>query len=140
METKCGAETEKKTIQRCLTWMEAWYGCLLRSSGRAWQMQRQMLAANHWTEGGSSQWRSWRRDWRSRGVFQPHGVSNSVSRPELQRTGHAAKEYTWRNPYHWPHKWERMALLDIIGRTGPWAWKCFLSQCRGMPEWEDKSG
>ena len=29
---------------------EAWYGCLLRSSVRAWQRQRQKLTANHWTE------------------------------------------------------------------------------------------
>jgi hypothetical protein len=27
------------------------YGCLLRGSARAWQIQRRMLAANHWTEG-----------------------------------------------------------------------------------------
>jgi hypothetical protein len=29
-----------------------WYGCLLRGSGRAWQIQRRMLAANHWTDLG----------------------------------------------------------------------------------------
>jgi hypothetical protein len=28
----------------------AWYSCLLRGSPRAWQIQRQMLSANHWTE------------------------------------------------------------------------------------------
>jgi hypothetical protein len=31
---------------------EAWYSCLLRGSFRAWQIQRRMLAANHWTEHG----------------------------------------------------------------------------------------
>jgi len=30
----------------------AWYNYLLRGSARAWQIQRWMLAANHWTENG----------------------------------------------------------------------------------------
>ena len=30
----------------------AWYSCLLRGCARAWQIQRQMLATNHWTECG----------------------------------------------------------------------------------------
>jgi len=70
-ETKCGVETEGKAIQslphlgdpshiqtpnpdnivdanKCMT--GAWYSCLLRGSDRAWQIQRQMLAAKHWTE------------------------------------------------------------------------------------------
>jgi hypothetical protein len=29
-----------------------WYSCLLTGSTRAWQIQRQMLAVNHWTEHG----------------------------------------------------------------------------------------
>jgi hypothetical protein len=28
----------------------AWYSCLLRGSARAWQIQRWMLSAYHWTE------------------------------------------------------------------------------------------
>jgi hypothetical protein len=28
----------------------AWYSCLLRGSVRVWQIHRQMIAANHWTE------------------------------------------------------------------------------------------
>jgi hypothetical protein len=71
----CGVRTEGKAIQRLpnlgihpiyshqtrmLLWMpgsscwwsEALYGCLLRSSARAWQIQRQMLAAKQWTEHG----------------------------------------------------------------------------------------
>jgi hypothetical protein len=31
------------------------------------------------------------------------------------------KEYTWRDPWLQPHRWHRMALLDISGRRGPWA-------------------
>jgi len=30
----------------------AWYSCLLRGYARAWQIQRQMLTANCWTENG----------------------------------------------------------------------------------------
>jgi hypothetical protein len=35
--------------KKCLL-TEAWYSCLLRGSARAWQIQRWMLATNHWTE------------------------------------------------------------------------------------------
>jgi len=31
-----------------------WYCCLLKYSARTWQIQRQMLIANHWTENGLS--------------------------------------------------------------------------------------
>ena len=70
METKSRAETEGKATQRLpylgirpiyrhqtqkLLWIprsadRTWYSCLLRGSARAWQIQRWMLAANHWTE------------------------------------------------------------------------------------------
>ena len=71
-DTKCGAETEGKDIQRLshlgiypiyshqtqtLLWIPisglltgAWYSCLLRGPASAWQIQRRMLSANHWTE------------------------------------------------------------------------------------------
>jgi hypothetical protein len=63
-----GAKTDRKAIQRLphlgihpiyrhqtqtLLWMPrtgALYDCLLRGYVRAWQIQRWMLAANHWTE------------------------------------------------------------------------------------------
>jgi len=75
MGTKFGAETEGKAIQslphlgiqpiytqppnpdsttdakKCML-TRAWYSCLLRGSGWVWQIQRQMLVANHWTENG----------------------------------------------------------------------------------------
>jgi len=73
IETKCGAETEGKAIQRLphlgiqpiyiqppnlnsIAYAKkykltgAWYSCLLRGFARAWQIQRQMLKANHWPE------------------------------------------------------------------------------------------
>jgi len=75
MEMNFGSETEGKAIQslphlgiqpiyiqppnpdniadakKCML-TGAWYSCLLRGSARAWQIQRQMLAANYWTENG----------------------------------------------------------------------------------------
>jgi hypothetical protein len=127
---------------KCLL-MEAWYGCLLRGSARAWQTQRWMLPANHWTEHGGSQWRSWRRDRRSWGGLQTNGASNSVNRsdpPELLGTGPPTKEYTWSDPWHWPHMWQRMALLVISGRRGPWPWGCSMPQSRGMTGQGNKNG
>ena len=73
-ETKCGAETEGKTIQRlphlgihpnpdtivaankCLL-AGAWYRCSLRGSTSAWQIQ-EMLTVVHWIEHRVPQWRS----------------------------------------------------------------------------------
>ena len=71
METKYGTETEGKATQRqsylgiilkqspnsntimfdkkCLMTI-AWYSCLLRDSAIAWQIQRWVLVASHWTE------------------------------------------------------------------------------------------
>jgi hypothetical protein len=39
--------------------------------------------------------------------------------PELQGTRPPSKEYTWTDPWLWPHMWQKMALLDISGRRGP---------------------
>jgi hypothetical protein len=36
------------TNKYLLTW--AWYSCLLRGSASAWQIQRWILTAYHWTE------------------------------------------------------------------------------------------
>jgi hypothetical protein len=77
------------------------------------------------------------------GVCSPTGVSNSVNRPDAQGLlgiGPPTKEYTWSNSWHWPHMWQRMALLDICGRRGPWAWGCLMLQGRGMSGREDGSG
>jgi hypothetical protein len=70
-------------------------------------------------------WRSWRSNWRSWTTFQSHGRSNSINQPdpsEIPGTRPPTKDYTWRDPCLWPNMWQRMALLDISGRRGPWAW------------------
>jgi hypothetical protein len=64
--------------KKCLL-TRAWYSCLLRGSARAWQIQKQMLAANHWTvhrvpSGGVK-----RKDWRSWRGLQPIGRTISTN-------------------------------------------------------------
>ena len=99
---------------------------------------RWKLTVIHWTELGSPGWKSWRKDWRSWGDLQPYGGSNSVNRPDPSEhlgTRPPTIEYTWSDPWHWPHMWQRVALLDIS------EWKerplglcvCLMPQCRQMP-------
>ena len=103
------------TIGKCLL-LEAWYGCLLRGSARAWQIQKQMLSANHWTEhripnGGVRE----RTKGAERACSSMVG-SNPVNLPdplELPGTGPPTKEYTWRDPRLWLSVLQRMILLDI---------------------------
>ena len=50
--------------------------------------------------------------------------SNGVNWPDslkLLGTGPLTKEYTWRDPWLQQHMWQRMALLDLSGRSHPWA-------------------
>ena len=49
----------------------AWYSCLLRESSRAWQIQRWMLSANHWTEHGDSNGGIREKTERAEGVCNP---------------------------------------------------------------------
>jgi hypothetical protein len=76
-----------------------------------------------------------------RGITQPNGGSNSVNRPDpllLWGTEPPTKEYTQRDPWRLPHMWQRMALLAICKRKGPWAWGCLMPQYRGMPGQEER--
>jgi hypothetical protein len=59
---------------------------------------------------------------------------------EFPGNGPPTNEYTWRDPWLWPHTWQRMALLDICGRSGPWSCGGAMPQCRGMPGQEGRSG
>ena len=119
MEIKCRTETEGKTIQRlshlgihpiychqtptlldakkCLL-KGAWYGGLLRGLARAWQIQRQMLAANHWTEHEvPSEGVRERTEGAERGL-KPYGKTNNINQPdfpELPGTKPPTKEHTW---------------------------------------------
>ena len=43
--------------------------------------------------------------------------------PELSGTKTSTREYTWSYPWLQTHRQQRMALLDVKGRRGPWSWK-----------------
>jgi hypothetical protein len=49
----------------------------------------------------------------------PLGLLTGQTSLELQGTGLPTKEYTWRDQWLWSHMWQRMALLDVSGRSGP---------------------
>jgi hypothetical protein len=92
----------------------AWYGCLLRGSSRVWQIERQILVANYWTEGGVSDGEV--RD----GTEGAEGDCSPMEGTAVLTSQPPTKVYTWRNPWLWPHMWQRRALLDISERRGPW--------------------
>ena len=52
--------------------------------------------------------------------------------PELPGTKPSTKEYTSSYPCLQIHRQQRMALLGIKGRKGPWSWKGSILQCRGI--------
>jgi hypothetical protein len=71
-------------------------------------------------------------------LFQPQAAFQEyqvhVGRgPASYYTGPPTKEYTWRDPWLFPHIRQRIALLDISGRSGPWSCGDSMPQCRGMP-------
>ena len=50
--------------------------------------------------------------------FAASKESNSVNWTDLQDlpgTGPPTKEYTWRDPWLWPHMWQRMTFLASVG-------------------------
>jgi hypothetical protein len=52
--------------------------------------------------------------------LQTHGRSSSVNRPDPLGLDHQPKNIHGVN-MPWLHMWQRMVLLDISGRRGPWA-------------------
>jgi hypothetical protein len=113
---------------------EAWYCCVLRGFAGAWQTKRRMPPANHWIEysvpnGGE-------RTEEAEGVCNPIGrttVSTNQKPPELPGTKPPTKGCTWRDPWLQVHMQQRMALLDIPGRRGPWF--CVGNARVGRQEW-----
>jgi hypothetical protein len=69
------------------------------------------------------------------GDLQPHAGSNSVNLPDpLELLGTGPPTNTWRYPWLWLHMWQRMALLDISGRSSP------RSEGVGCPSVEECQG
>jgi hypothetical protein len=56
--------------------------------------------------------------------------------PDLPGIKPPTKENTRRDPWLQPHKYQRMALLDINGKRGPWSCEGLIPQCRGIPRRE----
>ena len=129
IETKYGTETEGKAIQRLphlkthpiyshqiqtLLMMQrnTCCSCLLRGSIRAWQIQRWMLATSDlstgFPSGGARE-----RIQGAEGVCNPRGrtiSTNQTCPPELPETKPPIKNYTWRNLWLQPHRYQRTAL------------------------------
>jgi hypothetical protein len=63
-------------------------------------------------EKGLKKLRGFTAPWRDQQCQQP-----IPHPPELPETGPPTKKYTW----HWPHMWQKMALLNITGKKWPWA-------------------
>ena len=99
-----------------------------------------MLAANHWTEHGDPNGGVRERTKGAEGVYNPIrrttiSTNQTPPPPELPGTKPPTKEYTWRDPWLQLLMWQRMALLDINGRGGPWSYGDSMPQCRGMLGW-----
>jgi hypothetical protein len=120
--------------------MGTWYSCLLRVSSCAWQIQRWVLTANHWTEhrvpGGIRE-----QTEGAKGVCNIIGMNNNISPPHLPPeqagTKPPTKEYTWNNSRLQMHIQQRMALLGINGRRGPWSCEGSMPsvrECHGAEE------
>jgi hypothetical protein len=64
--------------------------------------------------------------------LQPLRRNNNINKPAPPATKPPTKEYTWRD--------QRMTLLNINGRIGPWSCEGFMPQCREMPGPGSRSG
>jgi hypothetical protein len=80
-----------------------------------------MLIAILWTECGFLMEELKKGLKELRGFAAPQREQQWPDPLELQGTGTPTKEYTLRYTWLRPHMWQRMALLDISGRRGPWA-------------------
>jgi len=72
----------------------AWYSCLLRVSDRAWQIQRQMLTDNHWTENSVPNGRVRESTEVAEGVCNPLGrttISTKQTTKSSQGLDHQSK-------------------------------------------------
>ena len=71
-----------------------WYSCLLRGSATAWQIQRWMLAANHWTEHGDPNRGVRRRAEGAEGVCNPIGRTTISIKETPPNPPQSSKELT----------------------------------------------
>jgi len=98
---------------------EAWYGCLLRGSATAWQIQKWMLTIIHWAE---------------------HKVPNEGARESTQRTegvcGPLGRSTIWINQYPQSSLGLNHQSKKAHGGTHGSSYIC----CRGWPSWPSMGG
>jgi hypothetical protein len=116
------------------------YSCPLRSSARALPIQMQMHTAKHLTEHRSPSGGFKGKTKGAEGVCNPKGRTTSTNQTpaELPGTKSPTKEYTWKDP--WLQLQQRMTLLGINGRRGPWSCEGSMPQHRGMLGQSDERG
>jgi hypothetical protein len=127
----------------------AWYSCLLRGSARAWQIHRQMLTANHWTEYGVPNGRVREKTKGSKRGFQPHRKNNinqpapPPHPPELPGTKPLTEDM-WRHPWLQLHIYQGWPCWVSMGgeALGPMkAWYPSVGKCQvGRQEWVGRWG
>jgi hypothetical protein len=120
----------------------AWCSCFFRGSLRAWQIQRWMLSANHWTEQGFSNRGVRERTKEPEGLCNPIGrttisinqTSQSFQGPNHQAKSihggtHSSSHICSRGCPCWPSLWEE-ALSPVK------AWCPSVGECEvGRLEW-----
>ena len=89
----------------------AWYSFLLRVSASAWQIQRWMISANHWSE-----------------HKLPNGGARESTKGAEGTCSSIGGATIWTNQYPQNsqglnHQPKRMTLLYINGRRRPWSWE-----------------
>jgi len=111
----------------------ACYSCLLRGSARAWQIQRQMLAANHWTENGFPIGGVRERTVGAEQVCNPirrTTIPTNRSSQELNHQPKRTQEWTYGSSRIWIRGWPCWAWM---GGEGTWSCEGLMPQCRGTP-------
>ena len=107
----------------------AWYSCHPRGSNSAWQIQRWMPSANHWTEhkvpnGGARE--------RAKRSLQPLWRNNNMKQP-VPLEPKSTHGGTHGSSFICSRGW-------LLWRRGPLFWEGSLSQYRGMLEEGSRSG
>jgi hypothetical protein len=98
-----------------------WYSCLLRGSFRAWQIQRQILPASHWTEHGVPNGGVRER------IEGTEGLWNTIGRTTIS-TNQTLQSSKGLNPQERVHMEGPMALAAYVAEDG-----------LVRPQWEESS-
>ena len=89
------------------------------------KLQRRTLSTSHWTDHRVPNGGARERTQEDEGVCSTIGGTTIWATQYFQRPGTktSTREFTWSYPWLQTHRQQRMALLDIKERRGPWSWK-----------------